>query len=124
MPDYDPIGFFPPAPVALVTLRNPESGMTEEQVAMLLDTGADVTLLPRAVVGQLGLGFSTNEYELVGFEGRFTTARAVRAEMVFLGLTFRGQFLLTEQDWGIIGRNILNAVALIFDGPNLSWKKS
>ncbi|MDT5294592.1 MAG: hypothetical protein QOJ76_1472 [Acidobacteriota bacterium] len=96
MSDYDPSRFSPPAPVALVTLRNPESGATEEQVAMLLDTGADVTLLPRAAVRQLGLSFSMNDYELLGFEGRSGSARAVRAEMVFLGLTFRGQFPLTE----------------------------
>ena len=123
MPDYDSARFSPPAPVTLVTLRNPESGMMKVGVEMLLDTGADVTLLPRGVAEELGLSYSASSYELIGFEDHSSLARAVRAEMIFLGLTFRGQFLLVEQDWGIIGRNVLNAVSLTFDGPKLSWEK-
>jgi hypothetical protein len=107
-----------------VTLRNPESGMMKVGVPMLLDTGADVTLLPQGVAEELGLSYSASSYELIGFEDRSSLARAVRAEMVFLGLTFRGQFLLVEQEWGIIGRNVLNAIPLTLDGPRLSWGKS
>jgi predicted aspartyl protease len=124
MPDYDSTLFSPPAPVALVTFRNPESGMMKVGVTMLLDTGADVTVLPQEVADELGLSYSASSYEVTGFEDRSSLARAVRAEMLFLGLTFRGQFLLVEQDWGIIGRNVLNAVSLTFDGPRLSWEKS
>ena len=124
MPDYDSARFSPPAPIALVTLRNPESGATKAGIAMLLDTGADVTLLPQAVADDLGLNYSTSSYELVGFENSSSIAHAVHAEMVFLGLTFRGQFLLAEQDWGIIGRNVLNAVSLTYNGPKLSWERS
>jgi hypothetical protein len=91
---------------------------------MLLDTGADVTLLPGRLVTDLGIGFHpTKSYELTGFEGQSSFAHSVRAEMIFLGLTFRGQFLTVEEDWGIIGRNVLNAVSLTFDGPHLSWNR-
>ncbi|MBV8856333.1 MAG: hypothetical protein JOZ02_05155 [Acidobacteria bacterium] len=124
MPGYDSARFTPPAPIAIVTLRNPESGVVREGVAMLLDTGADVTLLPRGIAGELGLSQSGGGYELEGFGGGSSVAHAVRAEMVFLGLTFRGQFLLAEQDWGIIGRNILNVVSLTYNGPKLLWEKS
>jgi len=124
MPDYDSTLFSPPAPVALVTLRNPDSGVTKAGVMMLLDTGADVTLLPRAVADELGLSHSAESYELTGFDERASIVRAVLAEMVFSGLTFRGQFLLAEQDWGIIGRNILNSVSVTHNGPKLSWERS
>jgi hypothetical protein len=124
MPDYDSTRFSPPAPVALVTLRNPESGAVKAGVAMLLDTGADVTLFPQVVADELGLSYSANSYELLGFDNNSSITPAVRAEMVFIGLTFRGQFLLVEQDWGILGRNILNAVPLTFNGPKLTWERS
>jgi hypothetical protein len=123
MPDYDSTRFSPPAPVALVTLRNPESGVTKAGVTMLLDTGADVTMLPQGVTEELGLSYLKDSYELADFEDRKSQARAVRAGMLFLDLTFRGRFLLVEQDYGIIGRNVLNAISLTFEGPRLSWEK-
>jgi len=124
MPDYDSTRFTPPAPVALVTLRNPESGAMKSGVTMLLDTGADITLLPQAIADEIGLSYSESSYELIGFDDSLSIAHAVRAEMVFVGLTFRGQFLISGQEWGIIGRNILNAVSRTYNGPKLSWECS
>lgn len=121
MPAYDSHRFTPPAPLALVTLRNPETGVTIADVPMLLDTGADVTLLPGSIVAELGIpALADKSYEVIGFEGQTSVAQSIRAEVIFQGLTFRGQFLLIEQDWGIIGRNVLNVVSLTFDGPNLN----
>jgi predicted aspartyl protease len=113
MPAYDSVAF--------VSLRNTETGATKTEVPMLLDTGADATLLPGRIVTDLGIGFLTKSYEICGFEGQTSVAYAVRAEMIFLGLTFRGQFLIVEEDRGIIGRNVLNAISLTFNGPKLTW---
>ena len=55
MPDYDGSLFTPPAPLARVSLRNPETGTTVNELAMLLDSGADVTLLPQSFVNQIGV---------------------------------------------------------------------
>ena len=55
MPNYDTSSFDPPAPVARVTLRHPHNGATVSDVPLLLDTGADVTLLPRTAVERLGV---------------------------------------------------------------------
>ena len=91
---------------------------------MLIDTGADVTLLPLSVARELGVSGSPGKaYELIGFEGSISSALAAHAEMVFLGRRFRGQFLLVDQPAGIIGRNILNSVAMLFDGPRLNWDR-
>lgn len=43
--------------------------------------------------------------------------------MRFLNKTFRGRFLLIDQDWGVLGRDILNLISLLLDGPNLNWKE-
>lgn len=46
---------------------------------------------------------------------------AISAELQFLGKSFRGQFLLTEGWHGILGRNILNSLSLLLDGPSQKW---
>ena len=121
---YDANIFDPPAPVAQATLRNPKNGDVLSTVPMLLDFGADVTLIPKLAANQLDLSTDVNEtYELMGFDGNKSVATAVRLEMLFLNKTFRGRFLLIDQEWGVIGRDILNFVSLLMDGPNLSWRE-
>src|SRR5438105_8957123 len=99
MPAYDSNLFAPPAPLALVTLRDPDSGAIQSAVPMLLDTGADATLLPHAAVASFGTSvIQGQQYEVIGFDGHSSLAAVVRLEMVFLGRTFRGQFLIVEQE--------------------------
>jgi hypothetical protein len=63
---------------------------------MLLDTGADITLLPSAAVRRLQISKAAGEvFELMGFDGTRSTAAAVELELVFEGLTFRGRFMTT-----------------------------
>jgi hypothetical protein len=122
MPAYDATRFQPPAPVALVTLRDPTTGAACADVPMLLDSGADVSLVPEPVVRRLGVAPTPGQqYQLVAFDGTISFAPVVRWELVFCRRTFRGQFLLIDQDSGILGRNVLNAVAIVFDGPRLDW---
>jgi hypothetical protein len=122
MPNYDAVRFDPPAPVAQVVIRNPERGNTVSGVSMLLDSGADVTLVPQSTASALGvLPAADQTYELMGFDGTISRASAARLEMVFLNRTFRGRFLLIDQESGIIGRDVLNSVLLLLDGPKLTW---
>jgi len=124
MPEYDATLFQPPAPVAYVTLRNRTTGTVALNVPMLLDTGADVTLVPRAALDALGFDvIADNTYELVGFDSNKSLAQVVHVELIFCRRTFRGQFLLVDQFYGILGRNVLNAVPLLLDGPQLSWNE-
>lgn len=91
---------------------------------MLLDTGADVTLLPRRVAVTLGIESSEDTaYEVQGFDGESKLVEMVQLEMVFLGRKFSGQFLLIDQPMGILGRNILNKVSILFDGPRAKWEE-
>ena len=55
MPNYDTLHFDPPAPVTGVMLRDPQSGSTVSDIQLLLDTGADVTLLPHRAIDRLGV---------------------------------------------------------------------
>lgn len=79
MPPYDDRFFAPPAPLLHVRLRNPESGTTVPDVLLLIDTGADVTLLPHAAVNAAGIEQTGTSYELQAFDGRSHSAGVVRA---------------------------------------------
>ena len=59
----------------------------------------------------------------VGFDGNKSLAQVVHIELIFCRRTFRGQFLLVDQIYGILGRNVLNEVPLLLDGPQLSWNE-
>jgi hypothetical protein len=122
MPMYNGEHFQPPAPVALVTLRRPDGGAIVENIPMLLDTGADVSLVPLTAVEELRITTTGADlYQMMGFDGTISAAPAVRMELVFARRTFRGDFLTVNQPWGIPGRNVLNAVTILLDGPRLQW---
>ena len=124
MPKYDTENFDPPAPVAYVSLRDPATGASLSDVPMLMDTGADVSLLPRSYIEQLGTEPAADVvYEIQGFDGESKPANVIELELIFLGKKFSGQFLLIDQSIGILGRNILNVLSINFDGPRGKWDK-
>jgi Aspartyl protease len=123
MPAYDDEHYAPAAPVARVSLRHPESGEAIADVSMLIDSGSDVTLLPESAVASLGLRGTGERYRLEAFDGTTTESEAVHAVLVFLNKTFGGRFLRVESEVGVIGRNVLNRVRLLLDGPALYWEE-
>ena len=124
MPRYGAVLFSPAAPMAYVTLRSPDGSAAVDDVPMLIDSGSDVTLLPKAAAQQLGIEPDTETgYEVEGFDGGRSVSSVVSAHLIFLRKTFRGQFLLIEQDYGILGRNVLNRVRLLLDGPQEQWEE-
>jgi hypothetical protein len=124
MPTYDASHFNPPAPVARAILRNTQSGATISDVLLLVDSGVDVTLLPRKAVEGIGVPLTAGQgYELMGFDGSKSLAPAVTLDMIFLKRIFRGQYLLIEEERGILGRDILNNIALLLDGPGQRWEE-
>lgn len=109
MQEYDAARFDPPAPLAIVVVKSTQLGIVVHDVPMLLDTGADVSLLPRSHAGSLESP-DARHYELEAFDGTRSSAPMVNAELELLGKTFRGQFLLIDSWHGILGRNVLTLV--------------
>lgn len=77
--------YSPPAPLALATLRNPYTLESIPDVPILLDTGSDVTLLPKPFCDRLGVEPSTTEFlELEAFNQSRIIAFYIKLEFVFL----------------------------------------
>jgi len=124
MPEYDRLHFVPPAPVAAVVLRNPANEATTAEATLLTDTGADVSLLPRSEIEQPGIRpLPDRLYELAGFDGSKSLAQVVMLDVLFLRRAFRGQYLLTDEERGVLGRDVLNNLSLVLDGPQQRWSE-
>lgn len=105
-------------------LRDLATGMSLFDVPMLIDAGADATLLPREYVERMGVTPDEDIlYEIQGFDGQPKMADMVQLELIFLGRKFKGQFLLIDQPMGFLGRNILNNVRIMLDGPRGKWSE-
>lgn len=122
MPEYDAENYNPPAQVAYVTLRNPTTGAVLLNVPMLIDTGADATLLPYDVVEKLGAKAEEDTgFEVQAFDGNTKLLRIVKLDLLIFDKTFKGEYLLIDRSIGILGRNILNNIRILFDGPHREW---
>jgi len=124
MPSYDALLYDPPAPVAQVSLRNPDKTASVTDLVLLIDTGADVTLLPRSAVDQLGIQAVANvRYELASFDGTRSFAPVAILDMIFLNRVYRGRYLLADTQHGVLGRDVLNHLSLLLDGPAQLWSE-
>ena len=89
-----------------------------DDVEVLLDSGADVTLLPQAAASQLGPAANLEQRcELIGFDGSRSFARVVFLDLILLGKAFRGRYLLTDDPCGILGRDVLNHLSIAWMVP-------
>ena len=85
MPAYDDRLFSPAAAVVPVTLRGLHSIKIQSEILMLIDSGADVTLVPKSAVDSLELERSDRRFELVAFDGSKSESEEIHAELTFLG---------------------------------------
>ena len=88
---------------------------------MLLDTGADISALPKGVVDALALPAGDRTYEVMAYDNTVQECSTVRGEVVFMRGHFKGQFIVVDQHVGVLGRNILNHLVVTLDGPGLEW---
>jgi hypothetical protein len=122
MAAYDATHFSPPAPVARVQFINLATRQFVDDVLMLVDTGADASVAPQSVVETLQGDTQDVSLETTSLAGGNRAMAIAHLQMRWLKYTFTGAFLVTDSDYGVIGRNILNQLRIKFDGPAQNWE--
>lgn len=119
MPSYERSGFDPPASVVNARLLGPNG--TRADVPLLLDSGADVSVVPLSAVRAVGASIRPNRTPIrfLGEKEIFVDEADLAVE--FLRYRFRGTFLVIESSYGVLGRNVMNALLITLDGPRLQW---
>ncbi len=119
MPPYESEGFDPPAPLARAAVVGAEERIVD--VRMLVDTGADVSVIPRSVAAELGAAVRHSGIRLQTYDGNQSEAEVADVGVEVGTYRFRGTFVVSDTQYGILGRNILNLLLLTLDGPRLFW---
>ncbi|MGH7862519.1 MAG: aspartyl protease family protein, partial [Candidatus Dormibacteraceae bacterium] len=119
MPPYESGEFEPPAPVARARVGGPGQ-MAQTNVPLLLDSGADVSVIPLSVARVGGASVEPAAVPVRFLGGDMVTYEQAMLTVEFGRYRFRGMFLVADVEYGVLGRNILNLLVLTLDGPGLS----
>jgi predicted aspartyl protease len=111
--------YSPAAPVLPVSLAVPEETPQIGPQPALIDTGADGTFIPTTLLEQLDVPivYATNIRSHVGDTLQRVSVYKVD---ILLDTTRLPDIEVVGDDWGneiIIGRNLLNKLQLLLDGP-------
>jgi predicted aspartyl protease len=105
----------PPAPVLPVGIGGIDAGSPTTMLRMLVDTGADCTLIPVDVARALRLPLVDKvEVRGVGAAARPVSVHA--AQVLIAGMRVVAR-LMAFEDEALLGRDILNRLAIEIDGP-------
>jgi len=112
--------YSPPAPSLKIKLIRPFSSRSLE-IQAKLDTGADITVLPQDVVGELRL-VPASRISVSSFDGR-----EVWRYTYFVNLSFHNfeygmvEVVGAKRRDALLGRDVLNRLKTVLDGKNLSF---
>ncbi len=104
----------PPCPVLTIRVAAPSGGAAFALLAVV-DTGADITLVPEALARTLDLPV-VSHVRIAG-----VTGAAARADVLAADIDLSGNRVLAEivafGNEAIVGRDLLNRLVLRLDGP-------
>lgn len=113
---YDNEHYNPPAPVLPITVYVPDDSTKQVKTEALVDTGADMTCLPRALINAL------NAQPASSYNVRCINEVSIGlVDSYFLEFEIAGEKKMVEviavDDERILGRNLINEFMLQLHGP-------
>ncbi len=108
----------PPAPFVHLLLRNPANGNELAAVPAQIDTAADLTVLPQSLIKNLGLAQIGTL--LIGGLGGITYTLPTYVVLIGIHDLVPQAIKIVasaEEEWPLLGRDLLNSVRLTLDGP-------
>jgi predicted aspartyl protease len=113
---YD-TSWLPAAPFLPVQLASLAERSETIAVQSKLDTGADVTAIPYALIERLQL-MPAGEIEVEGYDSRRATIRAYDVSLQIDQLRVNGLLVISfAEDYALLGRDVLNRLRILLDGP-------
>ena len=112
--------YFPAAPVLPVNLAVPGEQPAGDEFLALVDTGADGTFVPTAILEELDsqISYMTNARSHLG--GNLFRVPVHKVDLILFGSLLLPTVEVVADDWGdriILGRNVLNLLKVHLDGP-------
>ena len=114
---YD-TSYQPPFPVVRVVFHNSEEGLRTAAENALLDTGSDGSLVPIAYLRQV-FAPALTDTRIRSHWGEWRSAQLFVVDIELDGLRLPGVFVVGDEqgDEIVLGRNVLNKLRLLLDGP-------
>jgi predicted aspartyl protease len=111
----------PPAPFINVSLQHPTSAEMMRNVAAQVDSGADRTVLPEKVVQALKLS-QVGQIEIGALGGAIYVLRSFAVLLGVHDFPLRRLEIVTsaEEEWILLGRDVLNNYRIVLNGPQLA----
>ncbi len=110
----------PPAPFLPVRLSNLADDSEPLSISAKVDTGADVSAILARLIESLHLA-PADEIEVEGYDGRRATLYCYDVILHVDQLRVVGLSVIAfTEDYVLLGRDVLNLLRLLLDGPALS----
>lgn len=110
--------YYPPVPTLEITLGYPEESLKLGPLTAIIDTGADGTLVPQALIDQLGAPF-VDDIRIRSHWGEWRNIQIFTLDIGIGSLRLPAIEVLGDESGEeiILGRNLLNKLHLLLNGP-------
>ena len=108
--------FDPPAPFVTIQISPLNQDEPNSVVECLLDTGADVSLIPQRSVTELNLA-PEDAILIEGYDGERQQLQLFAVNIVVEGIRLDLEVVAYPTHHAILGRDALNRFRLLLDGP-------